>query len=138
MEHRLVGHWTLERYEAVGPDGARSLPFGRALGRLSYDEHGHMAGQVMQPERPPGLSGDGAVQRLRAAYTGYIAYFGRYEVNETGDTVTHHVEGALNPAWVGGTQIRRLRFDGDRLELRAEVPRGDDVFTHVLIWRKLP
>ena len=137
MKHRLVGHWTLVSYDAVAPDGTRSLPFGHAVGRLSYDEHGHMSGQVMRPGRAR-VSLEGNAQQVRAAYIGYIAYFGRYEVNTAGDSVTHFVEGALNPAWVGGEQVRQVRFDGDLLVLQADVQKGPKTIRHVLTWRRLP
>lgn len=137
MKHRLIGHWTLVSYYAVAPDGTRSLPFGEAVGRLSYDEHGHMSGQVMRPGRAP-VQTQGSAQQVRAAYVGYIAYFGRYEVNDTGDTVVHHVDAALNPSWVGGDQVRRMRFDDELLVLEADVRKGNDNIRHVLTWRRLP
>src|SRR5262249_38236556 len=114
MAQRLIGTWTLVSYEAIEPDGSRSLPFGHAVGRLSYDVHGNMSGQVMRPHRAPVELAIGAAQQVRAAYIGYIAYFGTYEVDEQAGTVVHHVLGALNPAWVGGDQVRRMAFDGDR------------------------
>jgi hypothetical protein len=126
MKNRLIGTWALLSYESVSEDGTTRHPFGGAAGRLAYDEHGNMAGQVMRP----GRHGTDA--------PGYIAYFGTYEVDAAGDTVIHHVEGALNPSWVGGDQVRRFRFDGDRLVLELDVPRGDRVFRHVLTWRRLP
>ena len=137
MTNRLVGSWTLESYDAIAPDGARSLPFGRAVGRLSYDADGNMSGQVMRPDRAL-VSLRESAQQVRAAYTGYIAYFGTYTINDAGDVVTHHVLGALNPAWVGGDQVRRMRFEGDRLVLQADVMKNGDRITHVLTWRKLP
>jgi len=135
---RLIGNWTLLSYDAITPDGTRSLPFGHAVGRLSYDEHGHMAGQVMRPGRARVSLGEGNAQQVRAAYIGYIAYFGRYQVNATGESVTHFVDGALNPAWVGGEQVRQMRFDGDLLVLQADVQKGQHTIKHVLTWRKLP
>jgi hypothetical protein len=80
--------------------------------------------------------GTGAAQQIRAAYMGYIAYFGTYEVAPDGRSVTHHVEGALNPEWVGGDQVRGLRFEGERLVLSAEVTKNDEVVTHQLTWEK--
>ena len=137
VKDRLVGHWTLVSYEGVAADGTRTLPFGNALGRLSYTADGQMEGQVMRPGRSPVSLTDGETRRLRAAYTGYIAYFGTYIVGEDGQTVTHHVEGALNPAWVGGQQVRRVRFDGDLLVLQADVVKGDQTIRHELTWRRL-
>ena len=129
---RLVGTWRLVSYETDEQDGRRGKPFENAVGRLQYDESGNMAGQVMRPGRAPV---DGGAQ-VRAAYIGYIAYFGTYEVAPDGRTVTHHVEGALNPAWVGGEQVRGVRFEGERLVLTADVPKAGKVVTHVLTWER--
>ncbi len=126
MKHRLIGNWALVSYESIGADGAKRHPFGEAVGRLAYDEHGNMAGQVMRPGRHG------------ADAPGYIAYFGTYDIDPAGDTLIHHVEGALNPSWVGGDQRRRFRFEEDRLVLELDVPRGERVFRHVLTWRRLP
>jgi hypothetical protein len=46
-----------------------------------------------------------------------IAYTGRYRV-EGGKVITR-VEAAWNEAWVGGEQIRAIRFDGDRLYIES-------------------
>lgn len=138
MKDRLVGHWALVSYEGIAEDGTRTLPFGEAAGRLSYTAAGQMEGQVMRPGRAPVSFIDGETRRIRAAYTGYIAYFGTYVVSENGDTVTHHVEGALNPAWVGGQQVRRMRFDGDLLVLQTDVRKGEQTIRHELTWRRLP
>lgn len=138
MKHRLIGNWSLVSYDAVAPDGTRSLPFGAAVGRLIYDEHGHMSGQVMRPGRSRVSIATGEAQQVRAAYIGYIAYFGRYEISPAGDAVVHHVDGALNPAWVGGEQRRQMQFDGDLLILQADVLKNHQKIRHVLTWRKLP
>jgi len=133
---RLIGSWRLVSYETRDPAGRTTRPYGEAVGRLSYDALGNMAGQVMRPSRAPVQLGTGAAQQIRAAYLGYIAYFGSYEVAPDGQSVTHHVEAALNPEWVGGDQVRRLRFDGDRLVLSAGVRKNDEVVTHELTWER--
>jgi len=135
--NRLIGHWSLLSYVTEQPDGSRGKPYGDAVGRLSYDAHGNMAGQVMRPGRAQVTPGQWAAQDVRSAYAGYIAYFGTYQVNEAGDTVVHHVEGALNPSWVGGDQVRRLRFDGELLVLSTDVRKGEAIVRHTLTWKKL-
>ena len=137
MTDRLIGNWTLISYVTEGPDGSRGKPYGDAVGRLSYDAYGNMAGQVMRPDRTKVTPGDWQSQQVRSAYAGYIAYFGTYEVNDAGDTVMHHVQGSLNPGWVGGTQVRRMRFDGERLVLSTHVEKGGAMVNHVLTWKKL-
>ena len=133
---RLIGSWRLVSYETRDAGGRVGRPYGDAVGRLSYDDRGNMAGQVMRPNRAPVDIGSGGAQPVRAAYIGYIAYFGTYEVAADGRSVIHHVEGALNPSWVGGTQRRSMRFDGDRLVLSADVEKSGAIVTHTLTWEK--
>jgi len=134
---RLIGNWTLVSYITEHPDGTTGRPYGEAVGRLSYDALGNMAGQVMRPGRLEVAPGQWTTQDVRSAYAGYIAYFGTYEVDEAGETVVHHVQGALNPAWVGGDQVRQMRFDGDLLILSTDVPKGGALVRHTLTWQKL-
>ena len=136
MKARLIGNWRLVSYETTETGGRRGKPYGEAIGRLSYDELGNMSGQVMRPDRARVELGEGNALQVRGAYLGYIAYFGTYEVAADGESVVHHVEGALNPAWVGGDQVRRMRFDGERLVLSADVKKGGATVTHVLTWER--
>ena len=136
MKDRLIGSWRLVSYETEEPNGRRGQPYGKAVGRLSYDENGNMAGQVMRPGRADVSLGEGSAQQVRAAYLGYIAYFGTYEVAPDGTSVVHHVDAALNPAWVGGDQVRAMRFDGERLVLSAAVAKSGETVKHVLTWER--
>src|SRR5215210_2749894 len=138
MSQPLIGNWTLLSYITEHPDGSCGKPYGNAVGRLSYDEHGHMSGQVMRPGRTEVAPGEWGTQQVRSAYAGYIAYFGTFEVSPSNDVVVHHVDGALNPAWVGGDQVRRMRFEDDLLILSTQVAKGGVMVNHVLTWRKLP
>ena len=133
---RLLGAWRLVSYETIEASNRRGKPFGDAAGRLEYDEDGNMAGQVMRPGRAAVKRGDGATERVRAAYAGYIAYFGTFEVDADGKGVVHHVDGSLNPEWVGGDQRRALRFENDRLVLSADVVKAGHKVQHVLTWER--
>jgi hypothetical protein len=136
MRERMVGTWRLISYETDEQEGKRGKPYGDAIGRLVYDLHGNMSGQVMRPGRAPVERGDGNAQQVRAAYLGYIAYFGTYEVAPDGGSVVHHVQASLNPAWVGGQQVRRMRFEDDRMILSADVHKSGDTVTHTLTWER--
>jgi hypothetical protein len=46
-----------------------------------------------------------------------VAYYGSYSVNSVTRTVTHRVEAALDPGWVGRVFVRRYEFSGDLLTL---------------------
>ena len=136
VRDRLVGSWRLVSYATRDAAGRTVAPYGVAVGRLTYDALGNMSGQVMRPERARVEVGPGNAQAARAAYVGYIAYFGSYEVAADGSSVTHLVEGALNSEWVGGTQVRALRFAGAHLVLSADVRKNGDLVTHTLTWEK--
>ena len=136
MKERLIGNWRLLSYVTTEKDGKRGSPYGNAVGRLMYDERGNMAGQVMRPGRARVELGEGNAQQVRAAYLGYIAYFGTYQIAADGQSVVHHVDGSLNPAWVGGAQVRRMRFEGERLILSADVQKNGQTVTHTLTWER--
>jgi len=55
-------------------------------------------------------------ERAQALKT-MIAYTGRYRV-EDGKVITK-VEAAWNEAWVGGEQVRAIRFEGDKLYIES-------------------
>jgi len=55
-------------------------------------------------------------ERARA-FQRMIAYSGRYRVE--GNTITTDVDAAWNEAWIGGKQVRHIRFEGDRLYIES-------------------
>jgi hypothetical protein len=70
-----------------------------------------------------------SAEAARAEYVGSATYFGTYTVDTTAHTVTHAVEGAWLPDWIGRRLVRRYRFDGpNRLEL--------SVSGYVLVWER--
>jgi hypothetical protein len=141
-QRQLVGTWELIACEFRHRDGSVSHPLGaRAAGRLNYDAGGRMAVQLMRRGRPPLPGGHdltGPDEDVRAAFTGYLAYFGTYEVDEAAGAVTHRVEGSLLPNWVGTPQERFVAVEGDRLVLRsAPFESHGAKVTAYLEWRRL-
>jgi hypothetical protein len=51
------------------------------------------------------------------AFRTMIAYSGRYRVE--GNKITTKVEVAWNESWVGGEQVRYIRFEGDKLFIES-------------------
>jgi len=120
---RFVGTWKLASYEYRGQEGEVVYPYGSAVsGIIHYDESGHMAAQLSRHDRGSFATGDplgGTAAEIQEAFEGYFAYFGRYDVDEAAQTVTHHVEACLLPNWEGEDQVRSYEFSGNRLILRA-------------------
>jgi Lipocalin-like domain len=73
-----------------------------------------------------------------AALKSMIAYTGRYRI-ENGKVITK-VEAAWNEAWVGGEQVRSIRFDGDKLYIESPPmphPNINDKIVRVIVeWER--
>ena len=101
----FVGTWQLVSYSAVASSGATFYPMGpNARGRIIYDAGGRMAVQLGDPGRAAFASGDpGAAtdSEVRAAFDGYLAYFGTYTVDAGRGAVVHHLERSLESGGLG-------------------------------------
>ena len=129
MRDRFIGVWTLISCKRTFKDGRVTYPYGeKPVGRITYDKAGRMSAQLMRPGRhstvPPGITlidGKASADEIREAVTGFTSYFGKFDVEESSNTVIHHVEACLIPSWVGTNLKRTYRFDSNRLFLTAAV-----------------
>ena len=142
VKNRFLGTWKLVSYEFLGPGGEASYPFGREVqGILHYDSNRNMAAQLMREGRGSFASGDqfgGTAEEIKEAFEGHFAYFGRYEINQSEGTVTHHIEGSSLPNWVGIDQVRSYEFSENRLILRTTPGRIDDSErSGKFVWEKI-
>ena len=110
----VVGTWLLQSIVDRLSDGSVTYWMGRhPTGAIVYAPSGHMSVQFMRDPRAivpavtpmVGAHPFGALpaDQLRDLLEGYYAYLGRYEVNATGDSVTHVIETSLRPTEVGTT-----------------------------------
>src|SRR5262249_49928643 len=142
LKDQLVGMWKMVGAEFQWPDGAPADLYGDApTGVIIYGPLGDMAVQIMRAGPPRFASGDfpaGTPDELGAAVAGYMAYFGRYDLDEAARTVTHHIRGSLFPNWIGQDLTRVVEIDGTRLILRtaAPMPTAGRMTTGVLIWER--
>ena len=65
------------------------------------------------------IAGNASSEEIRDAVNGFVAYFGSFDVDESAQTVIHHVQACLVPSWVGTDLKRVYRFDANRLVLTA-------------------
>ena len=144
VQAAFVGVWRLLSSEFRQADGTSVFPLGeRPQGQIYYDAHGHMAAQLMRPDRPRLCSGDTsdtAVADLRAAFDGYTAYFGTYTLDPDAGQVTHHVEGSLLPNWIGKELVRFYEFSANgRILTLATPPMGPEDARVIgqLVWERL-
>ncbi|HWE07898.1 MAG TPA: lipocalin-like domain-containing protein [Solirubrobacteraceae bacterium] len=134
IRERLIGGWRLAAFTVTGAEGKDTdRPLGDSpLGMILYTPDGFMSAQLAKP---------GPYENDRKPEAYYIAYSGRFEVDEQAATVAHHVEVSAVPSWVGTTQIRRVEFrEPDTLVLSASESRRRDGarLTTTITWARQP
>jgi hypothetical protein len=115
-KEKLIGAWHLLHVDAPGPDG-KSAPIPQPKGMLIYTPDGHVSVQLMYPDSANSLSNEYVLN-------GYEASFGSYDVDETAQTVTHHVQGSnTRDLLVGKDLPRRFEFTAEgHLVIRSTRP----------------
>ena len=136
-----IGTWKLVSYTS-DVDGNITYPLGKdAAGQLMYDANGYMAAQITDVHRPKFATEDFrklAPEEMSAAFKGYVAYFGTYEIDEEKKAVIHHVVNSLLPNWMGTDLIRLYEFTGNRMTLRSEaMVRGSHIIVLTLVWERV-
>ena len=138
----LVGAWRLESTVQRLTDGTiRPSPLygANGVGYLIYSASGQMCAMLADPSRKPWSSPDEpTAQDLQALYAHFIAYCGRYEVNEPERIVLHHIELHVTPNCIGTVFARRVSLEGSRLTLRPlddELPPG--MLEYTLMWSRV-
>jgi hypothetical protein len=91
----------------------------RPQGTLIYQAGGRMSVQVMNDGRPAFTRPRGTPSEVAAAFEGYTAYFGRFEVRPADSAVVHHIEGSRLPDEVGKSRTRYYSLEADRLSLQT-------------------
>jgi len=116
---RLAGTWELVRAEMTDDAGRLHTPWGdKPAGRATYTGDGHMCVMIQAAERrrfPTEDRGSASLEEKAAAFDGFVAYAGRWDITE--DLLRHHVEVSSFPNWVGGELVRRADIAGDHMTL---------------------
>jgi len=112
----LIGTWRAAGHEIRNKDGSTTRPFGPGPhpGNIVYHPNGTVSVLVLRADMKKLAQPANAEEKV-AALAQCVAYQGRYEVKD--DTVIHHIEVSLNPAWIGTAQVRKAVLDGNRLTL---------------------
>jgi hypothetical protein len=136
LRQKIVGVWKLVSvvYEDQATKDRTPVLGEHPRGRQIATAAGQWLAVVTADGRPVPKTD---AERARALQT-MIAYTGRYRV-EGGKVITK-VEAAWNEAWVGGEQVRLVRFEGDRLFIESPpMPHpnvNDKIVKIVVIWER--
>ena len=109
---------------------------------LFYDSKGNMSVQIMKRSRDSisgiDVNNNGSASDNTSSYSGYDAYFGKYEIDFKNKTVTHILEGALLPSDIGKKLKRNFKFTDKKLYLSFETFNNlSGKVTRTLIWQKI-
>ncbi|MFS8113337.1 lipocalin-like domain-containing protein [Rhizobium jaguaris] len=145
LKENIVGGWELESYLETDIETGRSIePYGpHAGGFILYTPDGYMSAQIQALNRRSFEKDDmfrGKPEEYVASASTYLAYSGRYRVDELGKRVIHNVAVSLFPNWVGLEQSRLAELRDDRLRLSFEklIRFNGALKTATLTWRRLP
>ncbi len=143
LRTQLIGAWELVSYIEFPVDGsAPSYPLGEnAKGLIIYTPDGYMSAQLMGENRPAFQSGDwfnGTSEEYIAEAKSYIAYSGRFFVDEKKQTLMHEMQVSFFPNWLGQKQQRIVALEDNLLKLSPAQPilsQGKLVMSR-LVWQR--
>ena len=135
IQKRLVGNYRLVSFVNIDEKGVERQAAYDA-GRIMYDAHGSMAAQLSRSGREK-LSPMPSEAERAAAYSGFLAYYGRYTIDAANGRVTHHVEGSTNPNWPGTDLVRYYAFSPDNSRLILSVKNAEGRITGTLTWERM-
>ena len=136
VKDQIVGTWTLVSVNYEDQDTKALTPVlgTHPRGRQIATVDGRWLALVTAENRPVPKTDEERAQALRTM----ISYSGRYRVE--GNKVITKVEIAWNEAWVGGEQVRFVRFEGDRLFIESPPMShpnvGGKVVRVIVVWER--
>jgi hypothetical protein len=115
LRKEIIGTWKLVSvvYEDQATKDRTPVYGEHPKGIQIATPEGRWLALVTAENRPVPKTDEERAQALKTM----IAYTGRYRI-EDGKVITK-VEAAWNESWVGGEQVRAVRFDGDRLFIES-------------------
>jgi Lipocalin-like domain len=143
LREQLVGAWVLTNcIERDVETGVENHPLGESpLGLILYTADSYMSAQLQRRERRPFANGDllrATPAEYAAAGSTYVAYSGRFFVDENKRSLSHEMAVSFFPNWLGQRQVRLGEVDGETLRLSTDGPRriNGALKTATMTWRR--
>jgi len=138
LKDRFVGTWKLvsmEQRNAKGEVVPQPPGNQNRIGYIIYDPAGYVAVSIMPVGRKKYADAQPTDEEVKGTITGYTAYFGTFTIDQATQTVTHRLQGSLNPG-MAPDQKRGYEFAGNRLTLKPPV--GANGNQARLTWERIP
>ena len=121
LKKQIVGTWTLVSVVNTRPDGTKFDPFdGKATGMLMSDSTSHFSWQIIRSDIPKFASNnrlEGTANEFKAVGQGINSYFGTYSLDDSGKTLTQHIERSSFPNYNGTNRIWAIALTADELTM---------------------
>jgi hypothetical protein len=128
VERNIVGVWRLVSTRGTDPDGKQvAVPFGpRGMGLLSLTGDGRQMSVLV----------DGRASLPEGTLRQYSSYCGNYTFD--GSTLTTVVDANCDPVRFTAPQVRKVRFEGERMVLTPPASEIEGVkVTRELTWERI-
>lgn len=139
LKEQLVGTWTFVSAVNTRPDGTKFDPWGgKAVGRQIFDSTGNFSFQVIRSDVPKLASNNrlqGTADEFKAVAQGVLSYFGTYSLDDSGKTLTQHVESSSFPNFSGSDRVWAITLTGDELTIGSQA--GAAGGTNELKWKRV-
>jgi hypothetical protein len=121
LRDNLIGAWELQSFGSTDvASGAVEHPLGPSpRGLIIYTADGNMSAQLAKPDM-----------------SGYVAYGGRFEIDEQNATLHHQVTISMMPELLAQPLFRQASIEGDLLTLAATISDGERTTRSTLVWRR--
>ncbi len=120
LKDAIVGTWKYVSVDLVRPDGTRTPLYGPdPQGLATFDAAGNyllMTARGGQRRFASNNREQGTPEENKSVVQGSIAHFGRYTIDEGGQSITFHIQTSTFPNWNGTDQKRPLTINGDTLK----------------------
>ena len=143
LREQLVGAWALSTFvERDIETGVETHPLGaRPLGLIMYTPDGYVSAQLQRRERLAFADDDplrATAEEYAAAGSSYIAYSGRFFVDEDKKSLSHEMAVSFFPNWFGQRQVRLVEVNGETLRLSTDGPQrfNGALKMATLTWRR--
>lgn len=144
IKNEIIGTWELLSYIEVPVNGMDSIfPYGKTpKGLLLYSPDGYMSVQISVSDELKYISNDRMLasdDEIKRRVRNYLAFSGRYAIDNRSAQVTYMIETSFYPNWEGSQQVRKLDFEGEILYQKSVEPvLSDGRLVHAyMTWEKV-
>lgn len=144
LKNEIIGSWKLLSYIEIPVGGEEYMfPLGTGpKGVLLFSPDGYMSVQIAVNNAVKYQSDDKFAvsdEQLAARFKRYIAFTGKYTIDNVLSYVIYHIETSLYPNWEGEKQIRKMDFEGDILYQKSVEPimSNGQLVNAYMTWQKL-